>query len=413
MQIKRVLPLALAGGVVAQNQNVSVVPLATALASQSDLTNLLAILGTQPTFLAQLSLAQNVTFLAPNNAAMDAFLNGPNATPANQTNAVGVAALLSYHVLNGTFYDADINDRTVLVNTALNLAPYSNITGGQRVLMSRTDGNATITSGRMDMARIVTSNVNFTGGTIHVINRVLTVPLNDTRTMMDMNLTAAVGAMRRASVANRVDTRRDVTMFVPSNEAFNRIGSLESNLSTEQLASIMNYHVVDGQLPLYMSQLRNQSVSTLNGAQLTFTNNSGVMFVNGARIVQPNVLTNNGVMYVIDNVLNPESTSARPAASATTGSPAFADATNGPSGVPFTSGIAGPEPTQGPGPGNGGSDGNPGSGNGGNNGGGSNGGNGGNPSGGARSAASPSSSVGTGVAAVAALFGAAALFASW
>ncbi|KAL8344238.1 hypothetical protein RB601_004665 [Gaeumannomyces tritici] len=263
MQIKRALPLALAGAVLAQNQNVSVVPLATALASQSDLTNLLS--RRRPTI-----------------------------------NAVGVAALLSYRVLNGTFYDADIKDRTVLVNTALNLVPYSNITGGQRVLMNRTDGNATITSGRMDMARIVTSNVNFIGGTIHIINRVLTVPLNDTRTMMDMNLTATVGAMRRASVANRIDTRRDVTMFVPSNEAFNRIGSLESSLSTEQLASIMNYHVVDGQLPLYSAQLRNQSVNTLNGAQLTFTNNSGVMFVNGARIVQPNVLTNNGVMYVID-----------------------------------------------------------------------------------------------------------------
>ncbi|KLU85726.1 hypothetical protein MAPG_04746 [Magnaporthiopsis poae ATCC 64411] len=300
MQIKRVLPLALAGGVVAQNQNISLVPLATALASQSDLTSLLAILGTQPTFLAQLSLAQNVTFLAPNNAAISEFLNGPNATPANETNAVGVAALLSYHVLNGTFYDSDIKENSLLVNTALNLAPYSNLTGGQRVLLNRADGNATITSGRMDLAKVVTSNVNFTGGTIHVVNKVLTVPVNDTRTMMDMNLTAAVGALRRASVANRVDTRRDVTMFVPNNDAFNRIGSMANGLSTEQLAGIMNYHVVDGQLPLYVNQLRNQSVNTLNGAQLTFTNNSGVMFVNGARIVQSNVLTNNGVMYVID-----------------------------------------------------------------------------------------------------------------
>lgn len=236
-------------------------------------------------------------------------------------------------MLNGTFYDSDIKENPVIVNTALNLAPYSNITGGQRVLLNRADGNATITSGRMDLARVVTSvstirallhalpsppylpapsgsnarllsnnqqNVNFTGGTIHIVNRVLTVPVNDTRTMMDLNLTAAVGALRRASVASRVDTRRDVTMFVPNNDAFNRIGSLATNMTTEQLAGIMNYHVVDGQLPLYMSQLRNQSVNTLNGAQLTFTNNSGVMFVNGARIVQPNVLTNNGVMYVID-----------------------------------------------------------------------------------------------------------------
>lgn len=158
MHATQLLSLAVAATVtLAQtNTNGSSTSLTAALAAQPDLSNMIALLSTQPTFMAQLSLAQNVTFLAPSNNALDDFLNGPNATPLNRTSPLGVAALLSYHVLNGTFYDSEINDDSRVVNTALNLAPYSNITGGQRISFRRQDGNATFFSGLMEISSVTT-----------------------------------------------------------------------------------------------------------------------------------------------------------------------------------------------------------------------------------------------------------------
>ncbi|TLS25150.1 hypothetical protein PpBr36_07933 [Pyricularia pennisetigena] len=402
MHATQLLSLAVAAAVaLAQtNTNGSSTSLTAALASQPDLSNMIALLSTQPTFMAQLSLAQNVTFLAPSNNALNDFLNGPNATPLNRTTPLGVAALLSYHVLNGTFYDSEINDDTRVVNTALNLAPYSNITGGQRISFRRQDGNATFFSGLMEMSSVTTPNINYTGGVIHVINRVLTLPVNDTRTLTDLNLTAAAGAIRRADLSTRLDRLRDVTMFIPNNEAFDRVGSSfeDSKMSADQLSQVLQYHIVQGSRPFYTSALANSSLTTLNGARLTFTNTSNGVFVNSAKIVSSNVLTNNGVIHVIDNVLNPNNVDARPDPSATSGSPMFSGASPA-TGVPFTSGVSpapGATPT--------GADGSNG-GNGGNGGGNGNG-QGSEP---ARGAAAPMQ---TGIIGAAALFGGAAILAN-
>lgn len=110
------------------------------------------------------------------------------------------------------------------------------------------------------------------------------------------------GALTNASLVNTVDGLSNVTIFAPNNAAFQRIGSALANASTQDLASILQYHVVQGQEPLYSSSLMNGSTAmALNGDNLTVTfSESGNVFVNNAEVVTPNVLIAGGVVHVID-----------------------------------------------------------------------------------------------------------------
>ena len=88
--------------------------------------------------------------------------------------------------------------------------------------------------------------------------------------------------------------------------------------------------------------MNNTQLKTMSGMNVTITVNNGSVFVNSAKVITPDVLVANGVVHVIDNVLNPNMTMATPAASASSGSAAFAGASSM-SSVALSSGV--PTPT--------------------------------------------------------------------
>jgi len=177
---------------------------------------------------------------------------------------------------------------------------------------------------------------------IHVIDRFLVLPETVSDTLTTANLTGLRGALNATDLLEAVDTTPDVTIFAPSTEAFANIGSALANASTEDIASILTYHVVNGTVG-YSSGIANGTVlTTLNGANLTITiGEEGRIFVNSARVTIADILVANGVVHVIDEVLNPgNATIADP--SDEDGEGAFPGATPV-SELPFTSGQ--PTPT--------------------------------------------------------------------
>ncbi|KAF9869890.1 fasciclin domain-containing protein [Colletotrichum karsti] len=340
MQIKNILPLALAGAAAAQQSNLTQV-----LASQnSSLSSLIQLLGTQPTLVQALSGAQNITILAPNNEAIDALLKSPEGQAAS-TDPGLVAAILSYHVLNGTYYASAFNDQPQFIPTLLQNQTYANITGGQRVQGQTAGGNVTFYSALRANSTVVQGNLNFTGGTIHIINKVLSVPAGVATTLQQANLTAAVGAITKANVGPALASSPDLTYFIPNNEAFRAIGSLAGGLNETTLQSILSYHVVSGAV-LYSPQITNTSLTTLGGGNVTVRVVDGSVFVNDAKVVVPNVLAANGVVHVIDNVLNPANATAQPDVTASTRPPAYTEASTATDGSnPFTSGVQAPTST--------------------------------------------------------------------
>merc|ERR1711907_708917 len=91
------------------------------------------------------------------------------------------------------------------------------------------------------------------------------------------------------------------------------------------------------------------SVSTLTGHNITLQNINGSLYVNSAKVVTPDILFGNGVIQVIDEVLNPNTTvahnSSMTATSKSSTSQAFVGVTTKASNVPFTSGQATPTAT--------------------------------------------------------------------
>ncbi|KAI1076646.1 FAS1 domain-containing protein [Whalleya microplaca] len=335
---KQFLAAALASVAYAQNQS-----LTDALGSHNgSLSSFSTLLGQLPQLVTSLNNMRNVTILAPDNNALNLLNSTSDASMLEDPGYL--QALLTYHVLNGSYLASSFGNDSVFIPTMLTNRTYANVTGGQRVEAQMVDNNLTFFSAEKQNITVVTSNINFTGGTIHVVNGLLNIPMNDTVTLSNSNLTAAAGAIRDANLTSTLASSRDVTIFAPNNDAFEAIGSVFSNLTSEQLVSVVGYHVVNGSVN-YSTMLQNTTLQTVGGQNLTINVINGTVFANSAKVTVPDILAENGVIHVVDSVLNPNNTSASADATATSATPAFSGASSATTGIPFTSGVATPTTT--------------------------------------------------------------------
>merc|ERR1712032_932145 len=348
MQLKQTIPIALTAALAyAQEDSGSgssgMMNLTALLSSTDSLSSLNDLVGNYPDFAAALASREDATILAPSNDALETLMNSDAASMLD--NEQFVQALLNYHVINGTVYASNITQTPIFAPTYLNSSMYSNVTGGQVVEARREDGEVQFVSGLKQVSTVAQPNVNYTNGVVHIIDDVLMIPGNLTSTAQNANLTAFLGAAENASVASTLLGAEDLTIFAPSNPAFQDIGSLVGNLTMEQLANILSYHVINGTVA-YSSDLSNTSLPTLEGSDVQITISNGSVMVNNATVTNANILFAGGVIHVIDQVLNPNSNSSS-SSSNSTSSDSDSDnafgATSSASEVPFTSGQ--PTPT--------------------------------------------------------------------
>ncbi|KAJ3509126.1 hypothetical protein NM208_g15712 [Fusarium decemcellulare] len=296
MKPQSLLPLALAGFAVAQSRP----SLTDALASNNDtLSELNGLLKSQPALARTLGRLRNVTILAPSNDAIEALLNDTSVTNMIDADPGAIGAILQYHVLNGTYYASNFTDTPVFAQSLLNNQTFENVTGGQVVEGVAMDDTVSFYSGFRAQSNVTEANLNFTGGVIHIINRVLTIPKNLTDTAIAANLSAAAGALTQADLAAPLVNSQNITVFAPSNGAFAEIGSVVGDLSDDDLESILKYHVINGTVG-YSSTLKNGTLKTSEGEELTISIQDGDVYVNEAKVIIPDVLIANGVVHVID-----------------------------------------------------------------------------------------------------------------
>merc|ERR1712087_427029 len=350
MQLKQTIPIALTAALAyAQDDSDSgsgssgMMNLTALLSGTDSLSSLNDLVGNYPDFAATLASWEDVTILAPSNDALETLMNSDAGSMLD--NDQFVQALLNYRVINGTVYASNITQTPIFAPTYLNSSMYSNVTGGQVVEARREDGEVQFVSGLKQVSTVAQPNVNYTNGVVHIIDEVLMIPGNLTSTAQNANLTAFLGAAQNASVASTLLGAEDLTIFAPSNAAFQDIGTLSGNLTMDQLANILSYHVIEGTVA-YSSDLSNTSLTTLQGDDVQTTIANGSVMVNNATVTNANILFAGGVIHVIDQVLNPNpnssSSSSNSTSSGSDGDNAFG-ATSSASEVPFTSGQ--PTPT--------------------------------------------------------------------
>jgi uncharacterized surface protein with fasciclin (FAS1) repeats len=121
-------------------------------------------------------------------------------------------------------------------------------------------------------------------------------------------------AVIAAELADDLSGDGPFALFAPTDAAFAALpeGTVASLLEdpTGDLAQILLYHVV-GSKVMSADLMNGQSVSTLNGANITITFKNGSFYVDNAKISVADITADNGVVHVIDAVIIPSPTAAK------------------------------------------------------------------------------------------------------
>lgn len=117
-------------------------------------------------------------------------------------------------------------------------------------------------------------------------------------------LTAAVTA---AGLVETLQGEGPFTVFAPTDDAFAALpaGVLDALLLPENkdaLTKILTYHVVSGKV--MAADVTDGDVPTVEGQTIALSTADGVT-VNGAKVIQADVETSNGVIHAIDAVILP------------------------------------------------------------------------------------------------------------
>lgn len=245
------------------------------------------------------------TVFAPNNAAfVAAGLDTEAKIKALPVETV--RSILLYHVVGQAVASSSITSAN---NTAVRTA------GNADIFVARKAAGVFVNGATVLSADNLASN-----GVIHVINTVLMPPSGNIvqTAQANANFTYLVAAVLRAStgstnVASVLSGNGPFTVFAPTNQAFINAGfpTIASIQAADPaaLTKILTYHVVAGRV-LSSDLTEGLTPTTVNGTNLTITLAGGakVKGTNNAtasNISSANLITTNGIIHVIDQVLLP------------------------------------------------------------------------------------------------------------
>ncbi|KAH8593672.1 FAS1 domain-containing protein [Bisporella sp. PMI_857] len=258
-----------------------------------------------------LSTADNFTFLAPSNSAFDEWLgsSGADLTEAD------IEETLTYHLLRGGFPTLETSSTPKFASSNLRNGQSANVTGGQVVEAVSLNNTPVFISGFSTVSNIISADILCTGGIIHIVGKVLEIPVSVPTTSQAAGLKVFVSIIEKGGFLKSSSTgvvlnilaSPDVTTFIPNSmaalAAFNNITA--TNPTADRLNGIFNYHFVTG-FRGYSSNLSNGlRLKSFQGSTLTITKRGNETFVNGAKITTSDMLVSNGVVHVIDGLLDP------------------------------------------------------------------------------------------------------------
>ena len=278
--------------------------------------------GSFPTLLAAVEAAgladalsddsASLTVFAPTEAAFAALPEGTLDALLADTEAL--ANILTYHVL----------DSEVGVGAALDLAPttVATLQGGDIALTKRDDDYLYV-----NLSQVVDYDIEASNGVIHVIDSVLLPPDLTPSTMTiaeiaqaDGNFDTLVTALTAANLVGTVnDPDASLTVFAPTDAAFEELGEAAVNYllnNLEILESTLLYHVVAGAELTSIDAIAATGTSLVmaNGDEATISLGESGLMIEGANIVTTDIVASNGIIHVIDVVLEAPSAVAAPLA---------------------------------------------------------------------------------------------------
>jgi uncharacterized surface protein with fasciclin (FAS1) repeats len=121
------------------------------------------------------------------------------------------------------------------------------------------------------------------------------------------SFTTLATALQAAGLVDTLKGPGPYTVFAPTDAAFAKLppGTVDALVKDpEQLRAVLLYHVIPGQVTASQIAVFT-GARTVGGQPLAFSVDGGMARVNGASVVQADVMAANGVIHVIDTVLIP------------------------------------------------------------------------------------------------------------
>ncbi|KAJ3215900.1 hypothetical protein HDU67_010202 [Dinochytrium kinnereticum] len=245
-----------------------------------------------------------VTLFAPTNAAFDKLIEAK----ADLSDKKAVGDILFYHVVPGTSYSPTAG--STVLSTLLKPEGLDN-----QPVVAAFDGKTVTIKYRLSGAKVVKSTPILKGkGVIHFIDTVLLPPQDIVTVATNGDLTSLLSTIEFAGIGATVAGLKGVTIFAPTNAAFEAIAEVTKDLSKEVITDVLTLHVVPTvvfspaiikaeSIPAVETLLKDQTLAAaFDGKAVTV---AGLGNKTPATVVLADIVFNGGVVHVIDTVLLP------------------------------------------------------------------------------------------------------------
>jgi uncharacterized surface protein with fasciclin (FAS1) repeats len=134
--------------------------------------------------------------------------------------------------------------------------------------------------------------------------------------------TTFIKALDATNLTSVLKTNQNLTLFLPTDAAFASLpaGELDKLMLPEngpQLQKVLTYHLINAKVDSSKIKGAKGEVKSVEGSSLTLDGSGPTAMVDGATIVQADVMASNGVLHVVDKVLLPKDLPGAQASAAT------------------------------------------------------------------------------------------------
>uniref|UniRef100_A0A672Y6Y7 Periostin, osteoblast specific factor a n=1 Tax=Sphaeramia orbicularis TaxID=375764 RepID=A0A672Y6Y7_9TELE len=237
------------------------------------------------------------TMFAPSNDAWEEL--EPNVRSALESNVnIELYNALHFHMVNHRLLTKDMKDGMTVTSMYNDLGLYIN---------HYSNGIVTV-----NCARIIHGNQVATNGVVHVIDRVISAVGNTIKNVLDVTdeLSSFNAAAIASGVMDKLDKPGHFTLFAPTNEAFDKLGPgyLERIMGDKAIIeALVKYHLLNS-VQCSEAIMAGSVFETAEGSTIEIGCDGDSLTVNGIKMVlKKDIVTTNGVIHLIDQVLVPNS----------------------------------------------------------------------------------------------------------
>jgi len=296
--------------------------LLTAIGKYPQLSMFGSLLQNRSNLIIPASGSDKVTILVPDNAAFSIYEKNAGK-PLSALNDTVLKDLIQYHTLTRDLTGSDLKQpggvvvETQLTDSAYNIRNQQNgATPGQVVFVSQANGASklvvrapapvteTVQSGTGALVTLEIVDGVWDGGRLQIIDSFLTLPISCSATFDVRGLTALQTSLTRTNLTDTLNSIPDVVCLAPNNAAFAHAGNPNTDADVNTLSDALKFHTIPG--PGYTTLLKNgQILTSVNNQKILVTEASdGSLYFNDAKVLNSNVIVNNGVVHVLEKVMS-------------------------------------------------------------------------------------------------------------